>query len=395
MDHRPRLDQARRPRGRSAAIPIELSTTFEFDEATYADIAEHEGLVETWYGRFSNPTVEVAAEAIAVLEGAEAGVVMSSGMGAIATVLLSHLRAGDRVVAADEVYGDTRTLLERDLTALGIDVEFVPAADLERWEAAVAAAPTRLVYAETLSNPQLRLLDVPAVARIAHRAGALFAIDNTFATPWMLRPLEHGADLVVHSATKFLNGHSDVIAGAVVGAPERILECRRRVVTLGTNLDPHAAYLLVRGLKTFEVRMERQTASALALARALEALDDVEQVIHPGLPSFPDRATAERLLPADRRGAMVSLVVTGGDERATRLMHALDLPLEATSLGGTESLISAPPTSSHIFMTADERAAIGIPPGMLRLSVGLEPVDALIADFAQALAATPPALPAR
>ena len=375
--------QVRRHRGRSACPPIELSTTFELDDVTYADIASNEGFGETWYGRFSNPTVEHASQMIATLEGAQAGVATSSGMAAIATALVSVLRSGDRIVAAAELYGDTRTLLERDLGALGVSVEFVPAGDLEQWQHAVAQAPTRLLYAETLSNPQLRLLDVPAVAHIAHQAGAELFVDNTFATPWMLRPLELGADVVVHSATKFLNGHSDVIAGAIVTDATRARACRQRVVTFGATLDPHAAYLLARGLKTLGLRMQRASATAAQLAAALANLDDIERVLYPGLPSFPDRSTADRLLDPARSGAMISLVVRGGDERASRLMRALTLPLEATSLGGVESLISAPATSSHTLMSAPERAAIGIPPGMLRLSVGLEDPDELIRDFAR------------
>jgi cystathionine beta-lyase/cystathionine gamma-synthase len=383
--------QVRRHRGRSACPPIELSTTFELDDVTYADIATNEGLGETWYSRFSNPTVEEAAREIATLEGAEAGLATSSGMAAIATALVSVLRSGDRVVAARELYGDTRTLLKRDLGALGVSVEFVPADDLEQWQRAVAQAPTRLLYAETLSNPQLRLLDIPAVAHIAHDAGAELFVDNTFATPWMVRPLELGADVVLHSATKFLNGHSDVIAGAIITDAARARACRQRVVTFGATLDPHSAYLLARGLKTLSLRMQRATATAAQLATTLEDLADVERVLYPGLPSFPDRGTAARLLDPARSGAMLSLVVRGGDERASRLMRALKLPLEATSLGGVESLISAPASSSHIYMSAPERAAIGIPPGMLRLSVGLEDPDELIRDFTDALAATRPA----
>jgi cystathionine beta-lyase/cystathionine gamma-synthase len=267
----------RRHRGKSACPAIELSTTFELDDVTYADIATNEGLGETWYSRLSNPTVEEAAQTIATLEGAATAVATSSGMAAIATALVSVLRSGDRVVAAQELYGDTRTLLGRDLQALGVRVQFVPAGDLEQWEHAVAHLPTRVVYAEALSNPQMRLLDIPAVAHIAHRAGAELIVDNTFATPWMLRPLRLGADVVVHSATKFLNGHSDVIAGAIVTDAARARACRQRVVTFGATLDPHAAYLLARGLKTLPLRMQHASATAAQLAAALEDLDDVER----------------------------------------------------------------------------------------------------------------------
>src|SRR4051794_29159793 len=205
----------------------------------------------------------------------------SSGMGAIATTLLSLVRAGDRVVAARQVYGDTRDLLVRDLPGWGIDVVQVDAADLDAWADAVAGGPTTVVYAETLANPQLELTDVAGVAAIAREAGARFVVDNTFATPWLVRPLTLGADVVVHSATKFLNGHSDVIAGAVVGDVDVVRDVQRRVITLGTCLDAHAAYQVWRGLQTFEVRMTRQCASAAAVAEALRGSPEGGPGRHP------------------------------------------------------------------------------------------------------------------
>ncbi len=258
---RPRAAQRYTPRTRSVVPPIYQSVTYFLDDEAYKGV-QAGGLDEHWYGRFRNPTVDVTAEALAALEGAQAGFMAASGMGAIATTLITLLRSGDRMVSATQVYGDTHDLMTRDLPGLGIDVVSVDSVDLDAWAAAISAAPTRVVYAETLSNPQLEITDLSALAGLAHGAGALLVVDNTFATPYAVNPLALGADLVVHSATKFLNGHSDAIAGAVLGNFELVREVQRRIVTFGACLDPHAAYLVWRGLQTFEVRMQRWVATA-------------------------------------------------------------------------------------------------------------------------------------
>jgi len=368
--------------------PIYQCTTFELDDASYRDIAEGGGFGETWYTRFGNPTVAYAADAVARLEGGEAAVMTSSGMGAIATTLLSLCRAGDRVVAARELYGDTRDLLVRDLPSLGVRVDFVATADLEQWEAALAAGPAAVAYAETLSNPQLRVLDIPRVAELAHRHGARLVVDNTFASAFTVQPLALGADVVVHSATKFLNGHSDVVAGAVVADASTVREVQRRVVTFGTCLDPHAAFLVARALHTYELRLARQAEAAARIARWLDASQEVTEVRYPGLASHPDAAVAERLWRPGRRGAMVAFVVRGDNDRAARFLRALNVAREATSLGGVETLISAPHNSSQFSYTPAELDLAGIKPGMVRLSVGIEPVDELVADLDQALKRT-------
>jgi cystathionine beta-lyase/cystathionine gamma-synthase len=368
--------------------PVYHSTTFVLDDASYADLRENDGLGVSWYSRVRNPTTDAAANGIATLEGAEAALVTASGMAAITTLVLTLCQAGDRIVVARELYGDSYELFAHYLPRLGITVDFVSVAELEEWNEVLARGPVRLAYAETLSNPQLTLLDIPAVAALAHAAGAVFAVDNTFASPRLVQPLALGADVVIDSATKFLNGHSDVIAGAIAGAEVLVAECRRTIMTFGGCLDPHAAYMLVRSLKTFAVRVDRQMQTAAAVAHHLEASAEIKRVIYPGLSSYPHREVAERLLPAERGGAMISFVVAGGDERAGRLMRHLTLATEATSLGGVETLISAPFNSSHYLMSPGERAAIGIEAGMLRLSVGLEEADALIADFETALRAT-------
>jgi cystathionine beta-lyase/cystathionine gamma-synthase len=374
--------------------PIYQCTTFELDDQSYRDIVEGGGFGQTWYSRFGNPTVTWAADGVARLEDGQAAVMTSSGMGAIATTLLSLCRAGDRIVAARELYGDTRDLLVRDLPALGVRVDFVAAADLGQWEAALAAGPAAVAYAESLSNPQLRVLDIPRVAELAHRHGARLVVDNTFASAFTVQPLPLGADVVVHSATKFLNGHSDVVAGAVIADAATVREVQRRVVTFGTCLDPHAAFLVARALHTYPLRLGRQADTAARIAGWLEGSPDVVQVAYPGLASHPDAAVADRTWRPGRRGAMVAFVVGGGNDRAARFLHALNLVREATSLGGVETLISAPHNSSQFSYTPEELDLAGIRPGLVRLSVGLEDPAELVADLDQALKRTaPPAAP--
>ena len=385
--NRPRAALRYTPRTRPVVPPIYQSVTYFLDDESYKDV-QAGGLDEHWYGRFRNPTVDVVAEAVAALEGAEAGFMAASGMGAIATTLVSLLRAGDRVVSAAQVYGDTHDLLTRDLPGLGIDVVTVDSADLGAWEAAISGADTRVVYAETLSNPQLEITDLSALAGLAHDAGAVLVVDNTFATPYAVNPLALGVDLVVHSATKFLNGHSDAIAGAVVGGFELVREVQRRIITFGACLDPHAAYLVWRGLQTFDVRMARSTATALTVASALEQRADISAVRYPGLASYPRRAVAERTMRAGRGGAMVTFTVNGGNARALAVMRRLEVACEATSLGGVESLVSTPFNSSHFSLTREELTAARIDDGMIRLSCGLEPAEALLADLNSALDAT-------
>ena len=379
--------RARRHLSRTAPVvpPIYQSTIFVLDDISYDDVVKTGGLNEDWYTRFHNPTVAAAAEEVARLEAAPAALMTSSGMAAIASTLVTLTGAGDRIVAARELYGDTYDLLTRDLPRLGVQVEFVRGDSIEEWEAALSRGPVAVAYAETISNPQLRLLDVPAVAHAAHEHGAILVVDSTFASPAVLRPLEHGADMVLHSASKFLNGHSDVIAGCVAGPENEVREVQRRVITFGGSLDPHAAFLVLRGLRTFAIRLERQQATALKVARFLERQPEVTKVIYPGLDSYPHREVAARLLTNGRGGAMVSFVVRGGDAAAGAVMRHFRVPVEATSLGGVETLASTPHNSSHFSLSVAEREAAGIPAGMIRLSIGLEAADALTSDIRQAL----------
>jgi len=374
-----------RPWPRGLSTPVFRSTTYELDAAAYDDIVRTGGESTWWYTRLGNPTIDAAAARVAALEGAQDGLVFASGMAAICAALLGCSRPAGRIVAARELYGDVFTLLRDTIAGAGRAVAFVPIADARAWERELAAGAD-VVYVETLSNPMLRLADLPALARAAHAAGAVAIVDSTFASPVNCRPLEHGFDLVVHSATKYLNGHSDLVAGAIAGQAELISALRPLAATLGGCLDPTAAAQLDRGLKTLVLRVERQNASALAIARWLEAHAQVEAVSYPFLPSHPDHALALALL--DGGSGIVTLRVGGGDARAARVMDALELICQATSLGGVESLISAPHNTSHLGLDAAELAAASILPGTLRLSVGIEDEEDLIADLDRALAVT-------
>lgn len=383
--HRPGRDYTSRTP--PAIPPIYLSTTFELDDTSYKDIQGTGGLHETWYSRFNNPTVDAAGDEVARLHGAAGSMMTASGMAAISTTLVTLLRSGDTIVASRQVYGDTDDLLVRDLPALGINVVRVDAFDVAAWEQAVEEHRPSVLYGETMSNPALRLLDIPAVAKLAQGCGARLVIDNTFATPFCTRPLQLGADVVVESATKFLAGHSDVIAGAVTFDDVELgEEIQRRLITFGGCLDAHAAFLAWRGMRTFRVRLAEACRSAAAMADILANEPGVEHVRHPARADHPDAGALVDTVMPEARGAMLGLVLTGGDERALEVLRRLEVALEATSLGGVETLASVPFNSSHFNMTQQQRRDAGIPDGLIRLSVGLEGADVLVADLRQAMA---------
>jgi cystathionine beta-lyase/cystathionine gamma-synthase len=374
-----------RPWPHGLSTPIFRSSTYELDATAYADIARTGGERTWWYSRLGNPTIDAAAARLAALEGAQDALLFASGMAAISATLLSLTPAGGRIVSARELYGDVFTLLRDTLVDAGRSVTFVAISDEEGWERELATGAD-VLYVETLSNPTLRLADLPALARRGHRAGTLTIVDSTFASPVNCRPIEHGFDLVLHSATKYLNGHSDLVAGAVAGSRELISAIRPLAATLGGCLDPASAAHLERGLKTLVLRMERHNRTGLNIARWLEAHAEVEAVSYPLLESHPDHRLAQRLLHGG--SGIVTLRVAGGDTRAASAMDALTLICQATSLGGVESLISAPYNTSHAGLDTEELAAAGILPGTLRLSVGIEDEEDLIADLDHALAAT-------
>jgi cystathionine beta-lyase/cystathionine gamma-synthase len=366
----------------SVNVPIYQTTTYRFDTAAaaaaYLDAPEGKWL----YSRLENPTVIAAERKVALLEGTEAACAFASGMAAIHAALVGHLAAGDALLIADTIYGQTTRLARTLLARFGVEIVEAPLDRLA--EAAAAAGPrVKALLFETPTNPTMRVVDVEGVAAACRRRGILSMLDATFATPVNLRPALLGVDLVIHSATKYLNGHCDHLAGVVAGnkavlAP--VFEMRR---VAGANMDPAVAYDLLRGMKTLEVRVERQNATALRLAEALEHHPKIDRVHYPFLRSHPDHDLARRILRGG--GGVLSLSVKGGYEPCARVHDALRIVARASSLGGVESLASIPVISSHRNASPAELAAQGIDRGLLRLSVGLEDADDLLADVTQAL----------
>lgn len=333
------------------------------------------------YTRYANPTLAVAEEKIARLEGAEACIVTASGMAAISSALLSVLKAGDEVIAIRSLYGGTYRLMRDVFPRMGIVVRHVDA-DLAGVERLVNPR-TKALYVETPTNPSLRLVDLRKAAAFAKEWDLISLVDNTFASPILQKPLEFGFDLVMHSATKYLAGHSDVIAGAVVGRRSLIQKVREMVIYLGGSMDPEAAFLLIRGMKTLEVRVKTQCASAMIVAKFLEKHPKVARVHFPGLSSHADHKLAKRQMRGF--GAMMAFEMKGGLAAASRFCDRTRLFVLAASLGGVESLVLLPAYSSHYRMNEKELRAAGVMPGMVRASIGLEAPEDLIEDLRQAL----------
>jgi cystathionine beta-lyase/cystathionine gamma-synthase len=338
------------------------------------------------YSRLDNPTTDVMALAVAELEGAESGLAFASGMAAIHAVLVSLLHAGDTIVATKAVYGTTRDLLVRILGGLGVTTEFVDSTDLAAVEAAVARTKPPALYVETISNPTIIVSDIAALAAIAHRHGAALVVDNTFASPYACRPIEHGADIVIHSATKYLAGHADVIAGVAVASRQRVDAMRPVLVDAGGSLAPLAAFLVIRGLPTLSLRMERHSATAGELAAWLATRAEVRSVHYPGLSADPGHAVATRQL--DVCGGMFAFELVGGREAGRAFLDAMRIPERTASLGAVRTIVSHPPSTTHRQLDAAALEQAGIAAGLLRVSTGLEDVEDLRADFELALTAT-------
>ncbi len=365
-------------------VPIYETTTFVFESAEQVRLY-NEGKVEKFlYSRYENPTVVAVEQRLAKIEGAERAVVFSSGMAATATALMALVKAGDEVVCSAAIYGGTLHLLHDLLSQFGVQTRFASLDDLQRDPGSLLSRATRLLWFETPINPTLRCVDIAAVASACKRAGVLSVLDNTFASPINQRPLALGVDLVMHSATKYLNGHSDVTAGLIAGPKELVDRVSRARRLLGTILDPHPAYALGRGLKTLQVRVERQNANALAVARWLEKDRRVTRVYYPGLESHPDHSIAVKQMSGF--GGMVTIDLAASYERAARFYDRLGVIRRAASLGGVESLCSLPVLTSQWGHSDDQLAQAGVTRGMARLSIGLEDPEDLIADLDQALA---------
>ena len=375
----PRVDQ------RPSTVPIYQTATFTSADADELGDVAADPRAGYAYTRLSNPTSRALGEAYAELAGGEAGTALASGMGAIHATLASQLQAGDRVVAPQVAYGSSRNLLAGTFARFGVRVDFVDLTDNAAAAAAIAAAPTRVVYAETIANPTTVVTDHGTVSRLAHEHGSTYIVDNTFASPYVCRPLELGADLVAESGTKFLGGHSDVIAGVVAGRRDLIERVEAVQNDTGATIGPFDAFLVLRGILTLGVRVERHARTAAALAAWLERQDGVRRVLYPGLPSHPQHEVAVRQFRPGAAGGMLAFEVDGGREAGRAIIDAMRLPDLTASLGSVHTMVVHPPSTSHRQLSEDELIAAGITPGLLRVSVGLEDLEDLQDDFAAAL----------
>jgi cystathionine beta-lyase/cystathionine gamma-synthase len=364
----------RRPDWAPVAPSIQQSSTFT------APVGSDEDILYSRYG--NNPNQVLVAKKYALLEAAEDAIFLASGMGATALAHLAVLRPGDHLVSSSWIYGGTRHLFDEELGRLGIDITYVQPDQPRLWRRSVRKA-TRALFVETPTNPLMRVVDMTPVAHVAREFGLALLVDATFASPINFRPLEHGADIAITSATKYLNGHSDVIAGAVAGSGSFVDEVNRLMRLWGQAIDPHAAWLVDRGMRTLALRMARHNANGMAVASWAESHAAITRVHYPGLESHPDHAYAKTVL--DGFGGMVGLELAGGPRSAERMLKRMRLVTHAPSLAGVETLVSEPRYTSHKGISPKDRAALGIPDGFLRLSCGIEEADDIIADLQQAL----------
>lgn len=373
----------------SVTTPIYQSSTFAFPSARHGAAlfaGDAEGYI---YTRIGNPTIRALEDCAAALENGYGGIATSSGMGAVASVYMALLDQGAHMVSTASVYGPSRGLVENHLSRFGVTASYVDTTNLDNVRRALRPN-TRLIYIETPSNPAMQVTDLPAAADLAHAHGCALVVDNTFASPYLQNPLDLGADIALHSVTKFMSGHADVVGGLIVAkTADMWRRIRPLMVTLGCNMDPHQAFLVHRGLKTLGVRIERAQMSAMAIARWLEGRSDVAWVRYIGLPSHPQHELARRQMSGF--GAMLAFELVGGFEAGRAVMDNVKLATLAVSLGGVESLIEHPASMTHAGMSQQDRLEAGITDGLVRYSVGIEDVGDLIADLEQALQAVQPA----
>jgi cystathionine beta-lyase/cystathionine gamma-synthase len=372
------------PITRSVSTPIFQTSTYRLSETSYEAFSEGTTRDVPIYTRYGSPSQWAVQEKIATLEGAESAVVCSSGMGAIYATLMALTNRGGHIISAFDVYGGSYAFLNEDIYQRGRSVTFVDPTDLDQITAAIRPE-TQVLFFETLTNPLIKAIPLPQISTLARRENLLVVVDNTLLTPIACRPLEFGADIVIHSATKYLNGHSDLVAGVAAGSRKYADRIWAQLLKTGCHLEPFSCFLLERGLKTLRVRFEAECRTAEALAQALHAHPEVVAVHHPGTPGYEYPYLAEY---SQYGGAMLSFEVAGGDERAVEFLKRLRVASVATSLGGVESLVSTPFNTSHSALTASQRQRMGINPGLIRFSVGLEDPHDLISDIQQSLAAT-------
>jgi cystathionine beta-lyase len=360
--------------GEGVSAPLVQSVNFAQETGT------SEGLLYTRYG--NTPNAERVQKRLALLEGTEAALVLSSGMGATACAMLALLRAGDHLISSSWIYGGTRKLFTEELMAMGIEVTFVNPLEPRAWRKGLKKN-TRVIFLESPVNPTCRVLELSSLQSLAHAQGIALVVDSTFASPVNFRPVEHGVDVVIHSATKFLNGHHDILCGVVCGNEPFIDEVRHKMMVWGQAPDPFACWLLERGLKTLDVRVKRQNENAMRIAEWCSTRKEIAKVHYPGLPSHPDHEIAKNML--DGFGGMMAIELKGGGSATLKFVRKLQTFTYAASLGGVDSLVIEPRYSSHEHLTSEERERIGIPDGFLRMSIGIENAEDLIADIEQAL----------
>lgn len=366
----------------SITTPIVQTSTYVFKDSQEIEAYTHGGKVRYEYGRYGNPTEKVAERRMAILEGAEDCVVFGSGMSAVVTTILALVRSGDHIVITDDAYKKTLEFCSSYIQRFGVTCTIVPFGDYKALDKAITRK-TRFIISESPTNPYLNIFDLNILRSIARKHGVLTLIDSTFATPMNQRPLEFGIDLVIHSCTKYLAGHNDILAGSVLGRKELIEQIRDLHKAMGGVIDPHCCYLLLRGLKTFPVRMAVQNASGMKVARFLEGHPNVVRVYYPGLESHPHYQIAREQMTGF--GGVVTFEIKGGLKDANRFLDSLKLCFIAPSLGGVETLITHPATVSYYKQTRQERYALGIKDNLIRLAVGIEECDDIIADLDQAL----------
>ena len=360
--------------GMGVTAPLVQSVNYVQDTGT------SEGLLYTRYG--NTPNADRVQKRLALLEGAEAALVLSSGMGATACAMLALLRPGDHLISSSWIYGGTRKLFTEELIGMGIEVTFVNPLEPRAWRKGLKKN-TRVIFLESPVNPTCRVLELSSLQSLAHAQGIALVVDSTFASPVNFRPIEHGVDVVIHSATKYLNGHHDILAGVVCGNEPFIEEVTRKMKVWGQAPDPFACWLLERGLKTLDVRVKRQNESAMRIAEWCSTRSEFAKVHYPGLPNHPDHEIAKSIL--DGFGGMMAIELKGGGPAMLKFVRKLQVFTYAASLGGVDSLVIEPRYSSHEHLTPEERQKIGIPDGFLRISIGLENAEDLIADIEQAL----------
>jgi len=367
----------------SVNVPIYQTSTFQFESAedgARCFTGKSDGYI---YTRLGNPTIKVLENIVADLENGYGGIATSSGMGAVSTVYMALLNQGDHIVSSSAVYGPSRTLIESHFSRFGVESTYVDTSDIENVKRFIKPN-TKVLYVETPANPTISITDLKACAEISKQHNITFVVDNTFASPYLQQPIRFGADVVLHSVTKFINGHADVVGGIIIAANKELYDRIHSMMTsLGCNMDPHQAYLVIRGLKTLSLRVERAQANAMEIAQFLENHPKVEWVRYPGLRTHPQYELAKKQMKGP--GSMISFGLKGGLEAGRKLMNSVKLAILAVSLGGVETLIEHPASMTHSKVSEEEKRKSGISNGLVRYSVGIEDVADLIEDLKQAL----------